>query len=248
MTYKSLYSFVIIVSLWMLLHISVDSAIIPSPLTTGARMMTLFFPVLLPHLLASLGRVLIAVISTMVVAIPIGIALGRYTKVDKIITPVIYSLYPVPKIAFLPILMIFFGIGNTSKILLLCLVIVFQLIVSTRDSVRKIEKELYYSIESLGASTRQLYQHMIIPAILPNLLTALKISTGSSLSVLFFAENYATTKGLGYFIMDSWMKLSYVDMFTGIVMMSLLGIALFKFIEWIEKRFCSWIFIASKGI
>lgn len=89
---------------------------------------------------------------------------------------------------------------------------------------------------------------MILPAIAPNLLTALKISTGTSLSVLFFAENFATTKGLGYFIMDSWMKLAYVDMFAGIVMMSLLGVGLFNFIELLEKRFCSWIFIASKGI
>ncbi len=248
MKHKSIYAFIIILSLWTVLHIGVNSTIIPSPVETGLRIITLLVPVLLPHLLASFVRVLIAVLSTVAIGIPIGIFLGRHQKIDKVITPVIYSLYPVPKIAFLPVLMVFFGIGNTSKVLLLCLVIIFQLIISARDSVRNIEKELYYSIESLGASTVQVYKHMIIPAILPNLLTGLKISAGTSLSVLFFAENFATTKGLGFFIMDSWMKLAYVDMFSGIVMMSLLGIGLFKMIERLEKRFCSWIFIASKGI
>ncbi len=248
MKHKSLYAFVVILLLWSFLHSFIDGRIIPSPVETIEVVVTIFVPVLLPHTIASLYRVLVAVGVTLCIGVPIGLYLGGHPKVDQLVSPVIFTLYPVPKIAFLPILMLFFGLGNTSKIILVGLIIVFQIIISTRDSVRTIEKELYYSIESLGASKGQVYRHMILPAVLPNLLTALRISIGTSLSVLFFAENYATKRGLGFFIMDSWLKISYVEMFAGIVMMSLLGILLFKVIDFTEKRYCSWVFISSKGI
>ncbi|MCD8503284.1 MAG: ABC transporter permease subunit [Bacillaceae bacterium] len=162
-------------------------------------------------------------------------------RIDALVSPVIYLLYPVPKIAFLPVLMILFGLGNTPKVLLITSIILFQILVTTRDSVKGLSKELFYSITSLGANKWQVYQHLVIPAVLPKLFTALRISIGTSIAVLFFAENFATKYGIGYFIMDSWIRVNYVEMFAGIVAISVLGLTLFHMIDLIEAKLCKWI-------
>jgi NitT/TauT family transport system permease protein len=81
---------------------------------------------------------------------------------------------------------------------------------------------------------------VIVPAVLPDLFTSLRISVGTSISVLFFAENFATRFGIGYFIVDSWLKLDYVAMFAGIVAIALMGLALFGFLDFLEKKICKW--------
>lgn len=238
--YKSLYSFLIIMALWTLMHVLIDSRIVPSPWETFMVFFQIFIPELLPHTMMSLYRIVIAVAITLAIGIPFGLFIATHKQVDQYVSPVIYTLYPVPKIAFLPVLMLLFGLGDLSKIILVSIILIFQVIVSTRDSVKGLDKELFYSIKSLGANKFQVYRHMILPAVLPNLLTSLRISIGTSISVLFFAENYATNRGIGFFIMDSWLKLAYVDMFAGIVMISLMGIALFRGIDVLERKFCRW--------
>jgi NitT/TauT family transport system permease protein len=96
------------------------------------------------------------------------------------------------------------------------------------------------SIKSLGGHGFQVYKHVILPAILPNLFTSIRVSIGISISVLFFAENYATNLGIGYFIMDSWLKLDYTAMFSGIVLISLMGTFLFNIIDILERKICVW--------
>lgn len=244
---KRIYGFVMLLCLWYLLHIVLNRGIIPSPFSVFMRF-TQDISRLVPHFFASLMRVLMAVLGTILIGLPIGLFLGRHEKADRLLSPIVFTLFPVPKIAFLPVLMLFFGLGNSSKILLIGLVIVFQIIIHIRDRVKNIDKEMFYAIESLGANQFQIYQHVILPAILPSLLTALRISIGTSLSVLFFAENYATDYGLGFYIMDSWLRIAYVDMFVGIVMLSLLGVLLFTCIDLIEKATCKWVFLGTRGM
>ena len=166
-------------------------------------------------------------------------------KADELISPVVYILYPIPKIAFLPILMILFGLGNTPKIVLIITIVIFQIIVAVRDGVKEIPKELFYSVVSLGLNKLQIYRHLIIPYVLPKIITAIRISVGVSISVLFYGENFATTYGIGYFIMDSWIKVNYVEMFSGILALSIMGFLIFKFIDVIENRLCGWIKIGK---
>ena len=88
---------------------------------------------------------------------------------------------------------------------------------------------------------KQIYRHLIIPAVLPEILTSLRISVGTSIAVLFFAENFATTYGIGYFIMNSWSTVNYTAMFSGILALSLLGLALFKIVDIIDAKLCAWV-------
>lgn len=241
--YKTFYATLFVVFAWYLLHLFIQSAIIPSPVQTIRTFIALLQEDLLLHLGTSLLRISASVVIAVLLGSTIGLFLGLHEKYDIFFGPVIYLLYPLPKIAFLPVLMILFGLGNTSKVVLITMIILFQILVTTRDSIKGLSKEVFYSITTLGATRPQIYQHVVIPAILPKLFTALRISVGTSISVLFFAENYATTYGIGYFIMDSWTRVDYIDMFAGIIAISLLGLFVFKVIDIAEKTLCKWAII-----
>ena len=243
---KTLYGVLVVVLFWYILHFIVGPSAIPSPYETILNFIEIFPNVLILHLLVSLGRILVAILISLVFGSIIGLWIGISKKADELITPIVYILYPIPKIAFLPILMILFGLGNTPKIMLIVIIIIFQIIVAARDGVKEIPKELFYSVMSLGLSKIQIYRHLILPSALPKIITALRISVGVSISVLFFGENFATTYGIGYFIMNSWMMVNYTEMFSGILGLSIMGYLIFKLIDILEDKLCRWIKIGKK--
>lgn len=242
---KTLYGGFILLLFWYILHLTVSSSAIPSPYVTVLNFIDIFPSTLSIHLLVSLGRISAAILISLLFGTLIGLWIGISKKADEFITPIVYILYPLPKIAFLPILMILFGLGNTPKIVLIVMIIIFQIILAARDGVQEIQKELFYSVISLGLTNLEIYRHLILPAVLPKIITALRISVGVSISVLFFGENFATTYGIGYFIMNSWMMVNYVEMFSGILALSIMGLLIFKLIDILENKLCRWIKIGK---
>ncbi|MDA3846444.1 MAG: ABC transporter permease [Vallitaleaceae bacterium] len=234
-----LYSGLLILLIWTFFYILLSKSFMPSPLETLAYVFH-HFTLLMSHLLVSFYRIGISILITVILGGSLGILIAQNKKVDQFLSPLIYTLYPIPKIAFLPLIMLFFGLGNLSKIILISLILFFQITLSVRDSVKNIHPSYYLSIKSLGAGKRDLYRHVILPAMLPNLFTALRVSVGTAISVLFFAENFATRFGIGYFIMDSWLKLDYVAMFAGIIAISLMGRFIFSTIDYLERKYCAW--------
>jgi NitT/TauT family transport system permease protein len=245
---KTLYGCLAVLLFWYMLHLAVNSPAIPSPYKTALNFFSIFPGTLSLHLAVSLGRIAAAILISLVIGSLIGLWIGINEKADELVSPIVYILYPLPKIAFLPILMILFGLGETPKIVLIIIIIIFQIIMAARDGVREIPKELFYSVMSVGLSRLQIYRHLIVPAALPKIITALKISVGVSISVLFFGENFATTYGIGYFIMNCWVMADYVEMFSGILALSITGLLIFKFIDFLEDKLCGWIKIGKKSI
>jgi NitT/TauT family transport system permease protein len=240
---KTLYGTFIVIILWCMLHVFVNSAIVPSPHETVFAFIKLLQKDLLIHIGASLLRLIVSLLISLMVGVPLGLLLGMSEKTDDIISPAVYILYPIPKIAFLPVLMLMFGLGNTSKIILIISIIIFPILLGARDGVKEIDNQLFYSMRSLGLNKVQIYRDLVVPAVLPKLISSLRVSIGISISVLFFAENFATTYGLGYFVMSSWAIIKYEDMFAGILALSLLGLIIFKIIDYMEKKFCPWLFL-----
>lgn len=243
---RSFYSALIIVAGWYLLHFWVRSAAIPSPHETFIHFLGALPGRLSLHLLYSLGRVLTAMILSVFIGSTLGIWIGSNQKADRLVTPIVYMLYPIPKIAFLPILMILLGLGELPKVLLIVLIIVFQFTMAARDGVREIPKELVYSVASLGVGTWDTTIHLLIPAILPKIITTIRISMGAAISVLFFAENFATTYGIGYYIMNQWAMVNYKEMFSGILALSLAGFFLYKGIDWVDRKVCGWVYVGKE--
>ena len=224
--FTSLYSFVIIISFWWFLALLDHRSIVPTPMMTFSYLGG-HLNIILLHLFFSLWRISLAIFITLILGSTIGILSARVPTFDKLVTPLLYALYPIPKIAFLPLLMLFFGLGNLSKVLLVSLILFFQIAIAVRDSVKNIPEGYFMSLKIYQTTPLQRYRHIILPALLPQLFTAIRVSVGTSISVLFFAENFATTHGIGYFIMDSWLKLNYTAMFSGIVAISLMGTLIF---------------------
>ena len=185
-------------------------------------------------------RALLGIFLALVTAVPLGLAVGAEESLRKRLSPFIYLLYPVPHVVLLPLIIIVFGIGNFSKIFLIALIVFFQILVTTRDAAKNIHRNYFYAMQTLGASRWQIYRHVIFPATVPKILTAMRISIGTAVAILFFVESFATTKGLGYIIMDSWGRADYVALYTGILCMAALGFSLYVVLDRLERRVCAW--------
>jgi ABC-type nitrate/sulfonate/bicarbonate transport system permease component len=175
----------------------------------------------------STRRILWGIAYATVAAWPLGVMLGQSRFLNRIFSPLLALVYPIPKVVFLPVVIILFGAGDDSKIALIAMILFFQIIVIVRDEALSIPTELIESVRSLGAGRRALFVFVYIPASFGAVLTAWRISVGTAVAVLFIAETTATREGLGYFIINRSQRLRYEEMYAGILAMSALGIALY---------------------
>ncbi len=197
------------------------------------------------HFAVSTGRVVASLILAAALATPAGLVLGQSARLNRIFSPLIYITYPIPKIVFLPLILLWLGIGDVSKVFIIFLILFFQVLVVVRDEAGALRPELIASVRSLGAGRRALFRFVYLPATIPATLTALRVSVGTAVAVLFFAESFATTSGLGYYIfLETWTRLAYTEMYAGIMAMSLLGLGLYFLIDRLERRLAPWMFVS----
>ena len=150
------------------------------------------------HLAASLTRIVLALLAAVVIGIPVGIAMGLSPTVRGILDPIIELYRPVPPLAYLPLMVIWFGIGETSKILLIYLAIFAPVAMSALAGVKSAQQVRIRAAQSLGASRAQVLWFVILPGALPEILTGLRIGLGVGWSTLVAAELIAATRGLGF--------------------------------------------------
>ena len=235
-----------VLTAWQVAAMLVDRAVLPPPIAVLHAFVAELPAGLARHLLVSAWRVVASILLAVVAAVPAGLALGLSPAVDRLAAPVIYFLYPIPKIVFLPVVLLLLGIGNLSKIVIIGLILFFQILVVVRDEAAGIRPELIASVRSLGAGRRAIFRFVYLPASLPAVLTSLRVSIGTAIAVLFFAESFATTSGLGYYIIsESWGRLAYPEMYAGVVAMSLLGLALYVVVDRLERALCPWLAISA---
>jgi NitT/TauT family transport system permease protein len=235
-----LQGFIMLNILWYIAAVVINKRVFPKPTEIYLSFEELINLDMGLHVLWSLYRVCGGIGISLLIGVPLGMLMAYSRRWNKVLSPLVYFTYPVPKTALLPVLMLLFGLGDTSKILLIVLIVVFQVIVSVRDSVLNISQDVYSPIRSLGASKPQIFKNITLPAILPELITNIRISIGTALSILFFSEAYGTSYGVGYYIMDAWTRIDYIGMYAGIIIMSLLGFAMFILIDVIEEKLCKW--------
>lgn len=230
--------------LWELASLGINQPIMPSPI----EVVPLFFHNLAGdlglHFLASAARVLAAVLLATIFAAPLGLILGQMPQVDRVVGPLIAIIYPIPKIIFLPVIYVLMGISDFSKVSLIAIIIFFQILVVVRDEASSLREELILSVKSLGAGRRALFRYVYLPASLPAVLTALRVSVGTAVAVLFIAEQSLTSYGLGYYIViETYQVLLYPEMYTGIMGMGILGVLLYFAIYSIELKVSKHLFV-----
>lgn len=237
------YSMTILVVylIWKILATLLSRNVLPCPEDAVHAFLTaLPTPEFRHHFSASAFRALMGMIIGCGIAFPVGIFMGSSHRFDRFFSPFVTMTYPIPKVVLLPVVLLFFGLGDCSKIIIISLILGYQVLVATRDGVRGIPPQHLDSIRSLGANKRQVFWEGYLPAALPHGFTALRLNSGVSVAVLFFVESFATTEGLGYLIMDAWGRLDFNAMFVGIFGMSLLGVLLNEGSNLLEKICCPW--------
>lgn len=243
-TFYALLSTAVLLLLWALLALIVNKPALPSPVIAFKVFFRELPGPLWKHLLVSAYRVLAGIALALATAVPLGLYLGRNQRADRFAAPFVYTVYPVPKIVLLPVVMLLLGLGDAAKIFLITLVLFFQVLIPVRDSTRYVPRALLDSVVSLGAGKMALYRHVIWPTVLPEILTALRVASGTAIAVLFFAETIACQEGLGYYLLDAWTRYAYQEMFAGIIAMGLLGSFIYIVLDWLEHHFCAWKYLS----
>lgn len=231
---------VLLLVLWYVIAAIMQLPIVPTPDKVFLKLGHVSRQYILVHAAWSLWRIAAGLGLAVLVGYPLGVLMGYFKRADRFLSPVVYLTYPIPKIALLPILMLLAGVGELSKILMIFLIIVFQVVVAVRDAIRTLPVETYYPLYSLGASFPQVFRFVIMPASLPKFITAIRVAMATAVSVLFFTETFGTKFGMGYYIMDAWLRVNYLEMYAGIVVLSLMGLLLFGLIDAFEYAACHW--------
>lgn len=192
------------------------------------------------HAAASLARVLVAFAVAASLGIPIGIAMGMNRWVKGALDPVIEFYWPLPPLAYLPLMIIWLGIGELSKLVLLTLAMFAPICFAAQAGVRSCPAERIHAAQTLGAAPRQLFRHVVLPSALPEIFTGLRIAIGVGWGTLVAAELVASTRGIGFMILSAANFLSTDMVFVGIATIAVLAIASSLAIRAVERLLVPW--------
>ena len=232
---------VVLLVLWVMIAHLINQPILPTPDLVIRVFLKELLEELGLHFLASLFRVISSILLSILLAAPAGLLLGQYPRINRIFAPIIYVLYPVPKVVLVPVILLLLGVGDIPKITIITLILFFQILVLVRDAASNIRPELILSVRSLGAGRRALLRYVYLPASIPAILTSIRQSIGTAIAVLYIAELFATQYGLGYYIYYQGSTLfDYPKMYAGIMAMCILGISLYFSVDAAERRICDW--------
>lgn len=195
---------------------------------------------LLAHLGSSLWRICMALAIATLIGIPVGLLMGLNRWVRGIFSVPIDLYWGLPPLAYLPLMIIWLGIGETSKILLLTLSTFAPVCFSAQAGVRSVPVERINAALSLGANRWQIFTSIILPSALPEILTGFRIAIGAGLSTLVAAELIAARSGLGYMIMSAANFLATDVVFVGLIVIAALAFSLSAGMRWLERRLVPW--------
>ncbi len=195
---------------------------------------------LLEHIEDSLMRVLFGFGLGAIVGTLLGLAMGYVPVIDAVSAPFIEFLRPLPQLAYLVLLIIWLGIGETSKITLLFLAALPVSAVAARDGVRNVSATRIQAAQSLGASRWQIFRHVVFPSALSEIFTGARLAIGFVYGTLIAAEIIAGSSGIGWMIVDAGRFLRSDYVFVGIFIIGLMGIALDRLLLAIERRAVHW--------
>lgn len=213
---------------WWVIVVETHSVIFPTPwqVVTGTAELikdgTLF-----THIGASLLRVGVGFLLAVLVAVPLGLWLGWVKSVYSTLNPLFQILRPISPIAWIPIAILWFGVGNASPIYLIFISSVFPMIVQTTAGVHTIERRYLRAAENFGVSRYTLFRQVVIPAVLPQIIVGMRIGLGVAWLVVVAAEMIALRSGLGYLIIDSRNAGNRYDLvIAGMIIIGLIGLLL----------------------
>jgi ABC-type nitrate/sulfonate/bicarbonate transport system permease component len=193
-----------------------------------------------PHVLASANIAALGFGLSVAVGVPLGLAMGRSKTIRATLEPFTTALNASPQVAFLPLLIIWLGIGLSSKVALVFLGSFIIMVVNTETGVAQVDRRLIETARSFMANERQILLKIVLPAALPYIIAGMRLGIGRALVMVVVAEIYAATKGLGYLIFQAGGLYDTAQVFVGVVILATAGVLLNAFLRWLEKRLAPW--------
>jgi ABC-type nitrate/sulfonate/bicarbonate transport system permease component len=226
----------------------------------NARYLKVFNPVLMPSpldvlragvelvesgelqrdILASLLRVLQGFALAALVGVTLGMAVGRSRVLESLVDPMLELLRPIPPLAFLPMMVLWFGIGEASKIFFIAYAAFFPIFTTTLEGIKYVDPLLLRAAASLGASRRDLFRYVVLPAATPAIITGLRLGFGLSFFVIVAAEFIAADSGLGFLINDARTFFLVSQMLLGAAVIGLIGFGFNRLLRLLEARLLRW--------
>lgn len=194
----------------------------------------------LEHVWISTLRVFGAFLLACVIGLPLGLAMGMSPVMRGIFDPPIEFYRPIPPLAYLPLMIIWFGIGETSKVLLIFLSVFAPVVLGARSGVKSAAIEQIHAAYSFGATRWQVMRHVILPSAMPEILTAMRIGIGFGWTTLVAAEMVASTKGLGYMVLSASQFLQTPVVIMGIFVIAIIAFGFDLLMRFVERRLVPW--------
>ena len=192
------------------------------------------------HLAASISRVLLALVAAIAIDVPLGLWMGLNKWVRAVLDPLVELLRPIPPLAYLPLLVIWFGIGETTKVLLIFFSILAPVIISSTHGVLSHQLNRERAALSLGASQPQVFWHVILPTALPHILTGIRIGLGVGWSTLVASELVAADRGIGFMVQSAAQFLITDTVVLGIIVIAIVAVSFELFLRWLQKQLSPW--------
>jgi taurine transport system permease protein len=192
------------------------------------------------HFLVSAARALIAFAAAIVIGVPLGLSMGRSPALNAVLEPFVQFLRPLPKIALIPLVVVWFGIGEASRFFLIFISAFLSIVVGAVASVGGVSQGRIRVAQTLGATPRQIFRHVVLPNALPELFTTVRLSVGIGWTSLIAAEMVAANSGLGWMVVNAGSYLRTDVVLLGILLLGLTG----YFFDWVlvrlQGRFVPW--------
>lgn len=236
-----LYAATVIVIIWWLVVVLTGAhvSILPSPWLTAKT----FFEIvasgeLFVHIGMSLGRVTLSWLLAAAIAIPLGLAMGRYRVFERIVDPFVELFRPISPLAWIPLAILWFGIGESGKIFIIFIATFFPTVLNTIAGVKDVDPVLIRAGQVLGCNSEAaLFRKIILPAALPSIVVGLRISFGTGWAAIIAAELVAAQSGLGYLIADGMEILRSDLVLVGMVVIGILGVMFDAFFRFLHRRY-----------
>lgn len=229
--------------LWQILSWAgaLDPRFVPSPIGIGAAAYELIRDgELMHHIWISLLRVAAGFLVGAIPGMAIGLAMGVSRWARAAIDPVVAALFPIPKISLLPLIMLYLGIGEASKVALVALAVIFLVLINAMAGVLAIDPIYFDVAKNYGASRRKLWTRIVIPGALPMIFVGMRLGIGVAFIVIVAAEFVAARSGIGYLIWTSWEVMRIETMFVGIIVITVLGVLSTFLLRELERVVIPW--------
>jgi NitT/TauT family transport system permease protein len=228
---------ILLLTLWHVAATTFEKPYLPTPAQVVAELHKSFISgVLMENILITLRRVVTALLLALTLGLLSGLLASRTIIGSRVLRPLILATYPIPHVTLIPILIWILGV-EWSKIAVISIITYYPIAISTMEWATRTPREYEDLVKSMGGSKLHLIIYVVIPYIIPGLLTGLRIAVSTAYAVVFIAESFVLTGGLGSLIEDSWHRLNYPAVYAYVITLATLGITSYTMIWTFEKAY-----------